>query len=208
VAIAPKSNVESSLASPKIKSQVPRPFSRGAFGEVMANAEHLAVLKQGVTIWNGWKLDMEETAPDLSRSFLNGAKLVGIDFSGVILIEADFMGANLSRANLQEANLSRAFLTEALMIDANLIEANLVETDLSRAILRNAKLRGADLRDAFLMRTDLRGADLRDANLTGADLTHALVHQTLCMSVVGLSEADRYDLSRRGAVFEPRDEEE
>jgi len=56
----------------------------------MANAEHLAILKQGIEAWNRWRLKNKE-APDL-----NNAKL---DFSD--LSNADLCAANLAGAELR-----------------------------------------------------------------------------------------------------------
>ena len=39
----------------------------------MANEEHLAILKQGVEVWNGWRLVNKDIQPDLSLANLAGA---------------------------------------------------------------------------------------------------------------------------------------
>jgi uncharacterized protein YjbI with pentapeptide repeats len=57
----------------------------------MANQEHLAILKQGVEVWNRWREEYPETKPDLGRTDLGGINLSGINFHR----------ANLSRANLR-----------------------------------------------------------------------------------------------------------
>jgi uncharacterized protein YjbI with pentapeptide repeats len=66
----------------------------------MAKTEHLAVLRQGVGIWNAWRGDNPSTRPDLAETNL----------SGMNLSEALLTGAILSRTNLSRANLSSAFL--------------------------------------------------------------------------------------------------
>ena len=136
----------------------------------MANPEHVAILKQGVEVWNEWRMANQEVRPDLSEASLRGTNLS----------EADLSGANLSGANLSEANLSEANLVKAKLSKANLFEADLFEADLSKADLRAnlfgakltlADLSGANLFGAKLTFADLSGADLSEADLSGADLT-------------------------------------
>lgn len=81
----------------------------------MANAEHLRILKQGVTAWNEWRKQNAEIQPDL-----NEAHLAGADLSGAILWKAQLQGANLSGANLSKAKLAGADLEEANFSGANL----------------------------------------------------------------------------------------
>jgi uncharacterized protein YjbI with pentapeptide repeats len=64
----------------------------------MANEEHVAILRQGVGVWNEWRQSEPNIKPDLSSA----------DFGKANLAEAD-----LSYANLQEADLEAATLTIA-----------------------------------------------------------------------------------------------
>ncbi len=41
----------------------------------MANQEHLAILKQGVAVWNKWREEYLEIQPDLRDANLTGAYL-------------------------------------------------------------------------------------------------------------------------------------
>ena len=113
----------------------------------MANDEHLALLKQGVTAWNEWRKANPNIRPDLRWANFSEAALHGANLSGARLFHANLREADLSAANLREADLSEAFLTEA-----NLREAN---------------LSGADLQEAILVNTDLTGADLTDCHIHG-----------------------------------------
>ncbi|MFN6153513.1 MAG: pentapeptide repeat-containing protein [Dolichospermum sp.] len=141
----------------------------------MANEEHLAILKQGVGVWNNWRLKTNLLIPNLIRSDLSGANLIG----------ANLIGANLSEANLSEANLTRANLIGADLIGTNLRRANLIGSDLSGANLIFANLRGADLSRSNLSGANLRVADLRGADLRGANLSEAnLSGANLAMSQV------------------------
>ena len=90
----------------------------------MANEDHVALLKQGVEVWNRWRTD-------------NG------------LVTLDLNGADLRRANLAGANLVRVELRGTGLVGANLIEADLSGADLVEADFTEADLSGADLSVAF-----------------------------------------------------------
>ncbi|MCA9893151.1 MAG: toll/interleukin-1 receptor domain-containing protein [Anaerolineae bacterium] len=127
----------------------------------MANPDDLAILKQGVNVWNQWRKENHDFHPDFSdadlRDYkLNGADLRYADLSGAILTDVW-----LSRADLFECDLNRANLTGAFLNSAKLISA-----DLSNSILKDAVLDYADLSGADLCCTDLSGADLEHTNLT------------------------------------------
>ena len=92
----------------------------------MANAKHLALLKQGVAVWNSWRAAHPRTRPDLLGAPLFGANLCGADLS-----YANLCGADLSYANLRGADLLGATLGEADLTQAHLGYANLRGTDLS-----------------------------------------------------------------------------
>lgn len=69
----------------------------------MANPEHVEILKCGVEVWNQWRTDHPEEAPQLQ-----GAVLTGLDLRG-----ANLRGAELRAANLSTSDLRYAFLTDA-----------------------------------------------------------------------------------------------
>ena len=94
----------------------------------MANAEHVAILKQGEAAWNAWRRDHPTVRPDFS----------GADLRGVILNPADAMGA--SGADLRGADFSGADLR-----GAGLLIANFGGADLSRANLSGAEACVANL---------------------------------------------------------------
>jgi uncharacterized protein YjbI with pentapeptide repeats len=115
----------------------------------MANEEHLTILKQGVELWNKWRLENAIT-PDLGGAELD------------------------SFADLGGANLSGAYLTGAGVRYANLSDADLSDADLRDANLGGAILRGADLSGAILSGAILSGANLTSADLTDADLSRTV----------------------------------
>jgi hypothetical protein len=131
--------------------------------DLVANQEHVSILRQGVDIWNRWRKNYPKVIPDLS----------GANFSATNLGSAD-----LSAAILPEANLSNAFLLEANLGSANLSATNLGSADLSAAILLKANLRNAFLLEANLSATILLEANLSAAFLRNADLTRAEVGWT------------------------------
>lgn len=119
----------------------------------MANATHVAMLKEGVKAWNQWRRENRGTIPDLSRASLDHA--------------------NLSGANLQNANLEVAHLTHADLRNANLEGARLLGAWLDASDLRKANLAGADLFGAYLSHADLRNADLRGASLERVNMVNS-----------------------------------
>jgi hypothetical protein len=137
-------------------------------GGTTANPEYLAMLKEGVGVWNQWMQEHPEERLDFRWADLSGANLCGANLTG-----ADFTGANLSGADLSGANLSRADLSKAHLNEARLIATNLIDAYLNGANLSRANLGEADLSRAHLSRANLSSAHLIGANLSGADLVMA-----------------------------------
>ena len=73
----------------------------------MANEDHLAKLKEGVSVWLEWRENHPDTRPDL-----NGA---------------DLQGAFLQRAKLEEANLRGADLREVKGLTKEQIESAIID---------------------------------------------------------------------------------
>jgi uncharacterized protein YjbI with pentapeptide repeats len=191
-------------------------FIDNNFGCFMANDEHIALLKQGVKVWNAWREANPDIHPDLAN--LSKAQLSGADLSGAHLsranlsraklgkaslrlahlIQADLSGADLSGANLGEAYLNEANLSGADLRDADLSRANLHRANLHRAILHRADLRRAYLNGANLSGADLSGARLFRANLGGVNLVDAILHRA-DLGAADLSEADLSGAELNGA---------
>jgi len=66
----------------------------------MTNEEHLAILGQGVAVWNVWREVNPDVLPDLKQANLSGADLFGALLFGPRLNAAVLFGANLSGADL------------------------------------------------------------------------------------------------------------
>jgi len=173
----------------------------------MADPEHLEILKQGVEVWNAWRME-DAVLPDLSNAnlseLLNGARLIDASFNGANLNGANLSGLNLYRATfvlaeLDESDLSRAKLSQSDMRSAGLTKTNLVEADFSYANLGSANLTdanlsggmfqgahfdGANLTRANLNGANLNGADLSFADLNGADLSKANLSRTTLVETI------------------------
>jgi hypothetical protein len=113
----------------------------------VANPEHLELLRQGVEVWNAWRVKDRSVFLDL--------------------VEADLGKANVHGANLRVANLSNANLHGANLSGANLTQAKLGKANLTGANLFNADLTGADLSQASLIVTDLADTTLTDCRIYG-----------------------------------------
>jgi uncharacterized protein YjbI with pentapeptide repeats len=165
----------------------------------MANEEHLAILRQGVDVWNAWREANPDVMPDL----------VDADLSETVLTRSEPIWRDPNWFEMRDMVLTRSELTwwepywseqrKAVLTRADLTGADLTRADLTRADLRVANLIGANLREAklretFLPRAELRGADLRGAILNGAILNWADLSGTILAgaTLVGtdLSEAD------------------
>jgi uncharacterized protein YjbI with pentapeptide repeats len=161
----------------------------------MANAEHLALLKQGTAIWNDWRMSYRILLPDLI-----GADLIGANLLGAYLMRADLSGADLSRANLRAADLSNADLRGANLGNADIRGANLTEANFRGANLCGSNFsetyfRGADLTGANFSEASFRGANLSKAELDNADITGAT------FSEANLSGANFCGQNLSGASF-------
>lgn len=144
----------------------------------MATQEHLAVLYEGVNLWNEWRLQESVVRPDLSGATLREADLTWANLRGAVLRGADLVAADMTEADLSEADLSEAILRGASLRAANLDwaflrSADMQGADLGGAILSDANLSGANLTGADLSGAKLTGANLTGANLFGANLTGA-----------------------------------
>jgi uncharacterized protein YjbI with pentapeptide repeats len=74
----------------------------------MANTEHVALLRQGVEVWNAWREENPDIVPDLSMTSALGIALglaVGAHLARANLRGADLIGTNLRGTDLSEANL-------------------------------------------------------------------------------------------------------
>lgn len=132
----------------------------------MANEEHIAVLQQGVKVWNQWREANPAVRPDLMDASLNKLNLSEINFR-----DTDLRGAYLSETTLNLADLSHA----------DLRVASLHGTHLYRTRLANANLLGANLN-----RTDFNSTELAKANFTIAKTRYTVFSDVDLSKVIGL----------------------
>jgi uncharacterized protein YjbI with pentapeptide repeats len=159
----------------------------------MANEEQLSILKQGVEVWNRWRMENLGVRADLVGANLKDATLRETDLDRADLRQANLEGSNLWRADLRQCDLGGANLNGAYFGETNLREANLVKADFSHANLTEADLSGDDLREANFthatlikskltnakfIRAHLRGADLSGSNLRRANFRQADLNET------------------------------
>ncbi len=62
----------------------------------MANPEHLAKLREGVSVWNAWRAENEGVRVELRNADLKQANLEGAILTEAILTRADLSGVDLS----------------------------------------------------------------------------------------------------------------
>lgn len=141
----------------------------------MANEEHVAILKQGVEVWNEWREEKSHIRPDFSMVDLSWLDLSQVNLADADLTNAFLRGANLARASLINADLSnyvrlnsQAPRTVVGILGANLSKANLVGADLSMADLSDARLEEANLSHTRLTQTDFTQSSLHHAYFSGA----------------------------------------
>jgi uncharacterized protein YjbI with pentapeptide repeats len=164
----------------------------------MADPYQLAILMQGVELWNKWREENKDIAVDLSKADLRKQELTDANFQGVDLSNSRLDKAILTGANMNMANLSKAScagthlnyasfkgatLTSTYFLNASLSSAKFTGANLCKASFMNAFLPDAELNECELVETDffnahlcgtkLTASSLAKANLTNADLTCA-----------------------------------
>lgn len=147
----------------------------------MANAEHLAILKKGVEVWNKWREENSTVKVDLTEADLNGMNLNGVDFKWADLFLASLKAASLQAANfsgcsLIEADLSGANLSGAVFSGANLLRANCVRTNLDGANFYNANLSNANLFNSSVVGARFERTILIQTNLSNANIVNTIVY--------------------------------
>jgi uncharacterized protein YjbI with pentapeptide repeats len=126
----------------------------------MADEQHLALIEQGVAVWNNWREENPRLYPNLNMANLRGADLLRVDLREANLSRADLSSSFLnSYTNLRGANLNRARLYRA-----DLEFANLNGTDLTEATLAQTNFSKANLDECFIYGISAWG--LKDCNKT------------------------------------------
>jgi uncharacterized protein YjbI with pentapeptide repeats len=144
----------------------------------MANPEHLAILQQGVEVWNKWREENPALRPDLRKAYLRKINICNANLREVDLTKANLSKANLAGAIISEAILYKSFLVEANIIGSDISSSDLRAVNLNKAQLQNTDLRRANLNEADLSGANLSGADLRKVNLGEANLNRAILKES------------------------------
>jgi uncharacterized protein YjbI with pentapeptide repeats len=161
----------------------------------MANEEQLAILKQGVDVWNKWRSEKRNRKIEL-----NNADLHDLDLSDANLYGANLRGANLTRADLSSAILQFAKLSGQIIRSGNYSFTEHIEIDGRRIDPEYSGLKSANLNGANLDTADLSGADLRGVDLGGSDLTAARLTDAN-LSYADLTDANLYGASLSNTDF-------
>jgi hypothetical protein len=148
-------------------------------GGPMANPEHLAILKQGVEVWNRWREENPDVDPDLT----------GEAFQHERWPQINLLSAHLANVHLVDVHLDGADLTDCTLINSELIAVS----------FRNATLITANLSATRLFRTDFTGADMSDADLTLA-LIRRCPFSTTSLFRAGLYETTFLDIDLSKAI--------
>jgi uncharacterized protein YjbI with pentapeptide repeats len=141
---------------------------------VMANEEHLAILRQGVEVWDSWRKKNPEIIPnfsdinfykaDFSNSDFEDASLYG-DFRQVDFANANFYGVDFKAADFDKANFS-----EAIFIECDLYWANFGDPDFRKEYLgldiSPLKRRKVALED--FSKVNLIGGNFREVTFSGS----------------------------------------
>jgi uncharacterized protein YjbI with pentapeptide repeats len=142
------------------------------------------LLRQGVAVWNEWRLahpkdevqlkGMDLSRLDLSRADLTGADLTGADLSGTELFQTALSDAVLNGADLRAAHLINASCRRTNFRSARFMDATISNTDCQgadfRGVLfeRRGHLSSCDLKATKFEEVDLSECYLEKSNLSGA----------------------------------------
>lgn len=135
----------------------------------MANPEHVAILKQGVKVWNAWRReDKWQTRPDLS----------GLDFSGLEMEEAPLAytilaGCKFNSVKFQDPNFEGSILHDVEFGDAFIEGANFQMADLEQATFNHAHLIASQFHLAKLAKVSFDFADLSFVNFQSCEVVDA-----------------------------------
>jgi uncharacterized protein YjbI with pentapeptide repeats len=190
----------------------------------MANQEQLAILKQGVEVWNRWRakhpnvrIDLYEaqfieadlTGADLSHAFLSGSNfftsnLTEVDFNRAILgavVQQGppiryIPGAHVIASNLQGARFSNTELADVVFDVVNLSDTDFSNADLVKTLFRTATLGETKFSLSRLHRTTFDDVDLSKA--IGLWETSHIGPSTIGTSTIALSKGQIPDIFLRG----------
>ncbi len=98
----------------------------------MANQEHLALLKQGVEVWNEWREKNPEIRLDLRWADLIEANLSGVQALGTNFEGAIFTGACIENWNINSENNLNDTICDYIYLKQNQAESKTLSWHLRR----------------------------------------------------------------------------
>lgn len=167
----------------------------------MANEEHVALLKQGVAVWNQWREENRDVIPFLVSADLSELELKGVQLNSAWLMSAKLNYADLRYANLRGAKLGSADLGGAVLYGADLrkstlLQANLADVDLFMAILDGSQVGGMNCTGARFGHTMIGDIDL--SQVKGLDTVVHNAPSTIGIGSIYLSHGNIPDAFLRG----------
>ncbi|MBL1173609.1 pentapeptide repeat-containing protein [Pantanalinema sp. GBBB05] len=137
---------------------------------------HLALLHQGVDIWNDWRQQNPKIIPSFHKADLIEADLNHANFNKAEFKEANLSGSNLSGASFNEATLTKANLTKANLSGAGFYEADLTEVDLANANLDCTCFNKVDFNGSKFTNATFHVIRISDTNCSQCDFSGASFH--------------------------------
>lgn len=129
----------------------------------MANEEHLKILKKGVKVWNRWREDKPEIAPNLSST-----RLRDLNLKGANLISSNFTDTAIVRCNLSNAALNNTMLFRTIFQGVRLDSANLHDSELNSINFKSGSLEKANLEDTAIFKTIFDNVILKNTDFNRA----------------------------------------
>lgn len=148
---------------------------------IVANEEHLKILKQGTKVWNRWREDNPEIEPDLSLT----------RFERLNLEESNLVSVDLYRTWVYHCNLSNTLINDTKVLlttfsDTNFSGANLSDTQLTGVSFLKGSLERATLANSLIFGAEFSSVDLKDTNFSTAQILESLFSNVNLSTTKGL----------------------
>lgn len=167
----------------------------------MANAEHLAILKEGVEVWNEWRELNPKIKPDLSRVYF-------VEFIPPIIISWPMLEESLNEIEVKQSgdslfidtptfprfrytgdDLERVKLGQEGLRDFNFYKCNLKGSFFDKVDLSNANFISAEISGGRFKYSNLTRANFQKTKLTNVKFDNSKIHET-CFTRATLNNAD------------------
>lgn len=132
----------------------------------MANPKHVAILEQGVEVWNKWREENREIRPDLSEISFDSENFTLYNFSGIDLTNTSIKKCNLIGAKLGKWIFSSDILTPSglgvftsqgvIMEDTAFIESVISNLIIDSPVTSNVKFQNCRISGSTFINLDFR----------------------------------------------------